>query len=340
MTTSQPLLKIQNLEKRFELDQGFLETLKFKGGKLVQEKRQVHAVNNISLEVAPGEALCVVGESGCGKSTVARLIAGLLTPSSGEIHYAGERIDDRSRRALMPLRKKMQMIFQNPYASLNPRMTIQQALEEPVRYHNPSLSKGEVRDKVADVMRAVGVDPSWAGRYPHEFSGGQRQRIAIARALTVDPEFIIADEPISALDVSIQAQVLNLMLEAKDERGLTYLFITHDLSVVQHFGTKVAVLYLGSVCELSDTATLFENPKHPYTRALLSAVPQLKDDHPNHIRLRGEIPTPINLPRGCPFESRCAHANSRCQNEQPHPQLQPDGALVACHAVEEGRLDG
>ncbi|MEP2716583.1 oligopeptide/dipeptide ABC transporter ATP-binding protein [Pseudophaeobacter sp.] len=340
MSTPQPLLEIRNLEKRFELDRGFLETLKFKRGKLVQEKREVHAVNNISLEVASGEALCVVGESGCGKSTVARLIAGLLTPSAGEIHYAGERIDDRSRRALMPLRKKMQMIFQNPYASLNPRMTIQQALEEPVRYHNPALSKGEVRDKVADVMRAVGVDPSWAGRYPHEFSGGQRQRIAIARALTVDPEFIIADEPISALDVSIQAQVLNLMLEAKDERGLTYLFITHDLSVVQHFGTKVAVLYLGSVCELSDTATLFENPKHPYTRALLSAVPQLKDDHPNHIRLRGEIPTPINLPQGCPFESRCAHANSRCQNEQPRPQLQPDGALVACHGVEEGRLDG
>jgi peptide/nickel transport system ATP-binding protein len=340
MTTPQPLLKIDNLEKRFELDRGFLETLKFKGGKLVQEKREVHAVNDISLEVAAGEALCVVGESGCGKSTVARLIAGLLTPSGGEIHYGGERIDNRSRRAMMPLRKKMQMIFQNPYASLNPRMTIQQALEEPVRYHNPALSRGEVRDKVAEVMRSVGVDPSWAGRYPHEFSGGQRQRIAIARALTVDPEFIIADEPISALDVSIQAQVLNLMLEAKDQRGLTYLFITHDLSVVQHFGTKVAVLYLGSVCELSDTATLFENPKHPYTRALLSAVPQLKDDHPNHIRLRGEIPTPINLPQGCPFESRCAHANSRCQNEKPRPQLQPDGALVACHAVEEDRLDG
>ncbi len=340
MKTPQPLLEMRGLEKRFDLDRGFLETIKFRGGKFVQEKRAVHAVNNISLQIAPGEALCVVGESGCGKSTVARLIAGLLTPSAGEIHYDGARIDNRSRRAMMPLRKKMQMIFQNPYASLNPRMTIQQALEEPVRYHNPALSKGEVRDKVAEVMRAVGIDPSWATRYPHEFSGGQRQRIAIARALTVDPEFIIADEPISALDVSIQAQVLNLMLEAKDQRGLTYLFITHDLSVVQHFGTKVAVLYLGSVCELADTATLFENPKHPYTRALLSAVPQLKDDHPNHIRLRGEIPTPINLPPGCPFESRCAHANSRCAAEQPRPLQQPDGSLAACHAVEEGRLDG
>ena len=339
MNPAQPLLELKSLEKRFELDRGFLETIKFRSGKIVRERREVHAVNNISLNVERGEALCVVGESGCGKSTVARLIAGLLTPSGGEIHYEGERIDNRSRHAMMPLRKKMQMIFQNPYASLNPRMTIQQALEEPVRYHNPEMSKSDVVEKVATVMRSVGVDPSWAKRYPHEFSGGQRQRIAIARALTVDPEFIIADEPISALDVSIQAQVLNLMLEAKNQRGLTYLFITHDLSVVQHFGTRVAVLYLGSVCELADTATLFENPKHPYTKALLSAVPQLKDDHPNHIRLKGEIPTPINLPQGCPFESRCAYANDRCRVEQPRPLQQTDGSIVACHAVEEDRLE-
>jgi peptide/nickel transport system ATP-binding protein len=332
------LLELKQVEKRFDLDQGFLETIKLRKGKVIREKRSVHAVNNVSLKVDRGEALCVVGESGCGKSTVARLIAGLLKPNAGEIHYDGERIDNRSRRAMIPLRKKMQMIFQNPYASLNSRMNIQQALEEPVRYHNPGFGRGEVRDKVAEVMRSVGVDPSWSARYPHEFSGGQRQRIAIARALTVDPEFIIADEPISALDVSIQAQVLNLMLEAKDQRGLTYLFITHDLSVVQHFGTRVAVLYLGSVCELADTATLFENPKHPYTRALLSAVPQLKDDRPNHIRLKGEIPTPINLPQGCPFQSRCAYANDRCRTDQPRPALQPDGSMVACHAVEEGRM--
>ncbi len=336
--SNQPLLELKNLEKHFDLDQGFLETIKLRGGKLIRERRQVHAVNNVTLNVERGEALCVVGESGCGKSTVARLVAGLLKPTGGEIHYDGERIDERSRQAMMPLRKKMQMIFQNPYASLNPRMTIRQALEEPVRYHNPALSRGEVRDKVADVMRSVGVDPSWSGRYPHEFSGGQRQRIAIARALTVDPEFIIADEPISALDVSIQAQVLNLMLEAKGQRGLTYLFITHDLSVVQHFGNRVAVLYLGAVCELADTKTLFENPRHPYTKALLSAVPQLKDDRPNHIRLKGEIPTPINLPQGCPFQSRCAYADKRCQTEQPKPIQQPDGVLVACHGVEEGRL--
>jgi peptide/nickel transport system ATP-binding protein len=340
MTNEQPLLELRSVEKRFELDQGFLETLKVRGGKFVREKRDVHAVNGVSLNVARGEALCVVGESGCGKSTVARLIAGLLTPSAGEIHYEGTRIDNKSRHDLLPMRKKMQMIFQNPYASLNPRMTIKQALEEPVRYHNPAMSRGEVEAKVADVMQSVGVDPTWMGRYPHEFSGGQRQRIAIARALTVDPEFIIADEPISALDVSIQAQVLNLMLEAKDQRGLTYLFITHDLSVVQHFGTRVAVLYLGSVCELSDTATLFENPKHPYTKALLSAVPQLKDDRPSHIRLKGEIPTPINLPQGCPFQSRCSYANTRCMTDAPRPISQPDGSMVACHGVEEDRLNG
>ncbi len=333
--TNPPLLELRGLEKRFELDKGFLETLRFKGGRITRERRQVHAVNSVSMTAEKGEVLCVVGESGCGKSTVARLVAGLLTPSAGEIHYDGERIDNRTRKAMMPLRSKMQMIFQNPYASLNPRMTIWQSLVEPVRHHNPQMSKGEVRDRVSDVMRSVGVDPSWSKRYPHEFSGGQRQRIAIARALTVDPEFIIADEPISALDVSIQAQVLNLMLEAREERGLTYLFITHDLSVVQHFGTRVAVLYLGAICELADTQTLFSNPKHPYTRALLSAVPQLKDDRPNHIRLKGEIPTPINLPKGCPFHSRCAYARDQCRMEQPKAVHQPDGSLVACHAVEE-----
>ncbi len=338
-SVSTPLLSLKNLEKKFDLDHGFLETVQFKGGRLTRERRSVHAVNNVSMDVRKGEALCVVGESGCGKSTVARLVAGLLTPSAGEIHYGGQRIDNLSRRGMQPLRKKIQMIFQNPYASLNPRMTILQALEEPVRQHNPSLSAGEVRDRVTEVMMSVGVDPSWAKRYPHEFSGGQRQRIAIARALTVDPEFIIADEPISALDVSIQAQVLNLMLEAKESRGLTYLFITHDLSVVEHFGTRVAVLYLGAVCELADTRTLFTAPKHPYTRALLSAVPQLKDDRPNHIRLKGEIPTPINLPKGCAFASRCAYANARCTSERPLPIQQIDGSVVACHAVEEERID-
>lgn len=338
MSDPHALLKIKGLEKKFDLDQGWLETIKFKRGRLTQERRAVHAVNNVSLDVHRREAVCIVGESGCGKSTVARLVAGLMNPTKGEIHYGGRRIDNLSRGEMRPLRKKIQMIFQNPYASLNPRMTILEALEEPMRHHNPEFNDAAVRERVGEVMRSVGVDPTWAKRYPHEFSGGQRQRIAIARALTVDPEFIVADEPISALDVSIQAQVLNLMLEAKERRGLTYLFITHDLSVVQHFGTRVVVLYLGSVCEVADTATLFSSPKHPYTQALLSAVPQLKDDRPNHIRLKGEIPTPINLPQGCPFKSRCAFANTRCGEEKPKAIQQPDGSVVACHAVEEDRM--
>lgn len=336
--TSGPLLRVEGLEKRFDLDEGFLESLKLKGGKLTRETRAVHAVNNISFEVEKGDALCVVGESGCGKSTVARMVAGLISPSGGEIHYDGDRIDGLRGKELLPLRKKIQMIFQNPYASLNPRMTIDQTLAEPLRYHNPDRSRGELRDKAISVMKSVGVDPAWGVRYPHELSGGQRQRIAIARALTVDPEFIVADEPISALDVSIQAQVLNLMLEMQESHGLTYLFITHDLSVVEHFGTKVIVLYLGSICEVADTRTLFASPKHPYTKALLSAVPQLKDDRPNHIRLKGEIPTPINLPSGCPFRSRCPLSNARCSEEKPTPLQQDDGSIVACHAVEEERV--
>ena len=205
MSDPHALLKIKGLEKKFDLDKGWLETIKIKKGRLMQERRAVHAVNNVSLDVHRGEAVCVVGESGCGKSTVARLVAGLLSPTKGEIHYGGQRIDNLSRNDMRPLRKKIQMIFQNPYASLNPRMTILEALEEPVRHHNPEFNNAAVRDRVGEVMRSVGVDPDWAKRYPHEFSGGQRQRIAIARALTVDPEFIVADEPISALDVSIQA---------------------------------------------------------------------------------------------------------------------------------------
>ncbi|SFB18183.1 peptide/nickel transport system ATP-binding protein [Poseidonocella pacifica] len=334
-----PLLQIRNLEKRFDVDSGFLESLKFRGGKLRRDTRAVHAVNDISFDVGRGEAVCVVGESGCGKSTVARMVANLLTPSGGSIHYDGQRIDTLRGKALLPIRSKIQMVFQNPYASLNPRMTIGQTLEEPTRYHNPGLGSGEIRDKIAKVMKSVGIDPTWAARYSHELSGGQRQRIAIARALTVDPEFIVADEPISALDVSIQAQVLNLMLEMQEAHDITYLFITHDLSVVEHFGTRVVVLYLGSICEVADTRTLFSAPKHPYTKALLSAVPSLNDDSPSHIRLKGEIPTPIDLPPGCPFQTRCPLANARCRVEKPEPFAQSDGALVACHAVEEGRTD-
>jgi peptide/nickel transport system ATP-binding protein len=337
MTAQQPLLQIQDLRKRFNISGDFLDQLKFSGGKIVRHQEHVHAINGVSFDVQKGEALCVVGESGCGKSTVARTVMGLLKPSGGTIHYGGERIDNLSDRALLPYRKKMQMIFQNPYASLNPRKTINQTLEEPVRFHNPQMSPTEVLDKVKSVMFDVGIDPSWGVRYPHEFSGGQRQRISIARALTLDPEFVVADEPISALDVSIQAQVLNLMMKAQEEHNLTYLFITHDLSVVEHFGTRVAVMYLGTVCELAPTKTLFATPKHPYTQALLSAIPRLEDNRPNHIKLQGEVPTPVNLPSGCVFHGRCPHANERCKQQVPELIAQSDGSQVACHGIEEGR---
>lgn len=335
--STDPILSIRNLRKEFPLEEGLLETLKLRGGKLVRDHRAVHAVNNVSFDVARGEALCVVGESGCGKSTIARLVAGLLDPTGGTITYDGTETHSLRGADLKRHRQRLQMIFQNPYASLNPRMTIAQTLEEPVRHHRPELSRTARRDHIAEVMASVGVDPSWAGRYPHEFSGGQRQRIAIARALTIDPEFIIADEPISALDVSIQAQVLNLMLDAQAARGLTYLFITHDLSVVEHFGTRVVVLYLGTVCEIGTTRALFSAPRHPYTKALLSAVPKLSETRQGHIKLKGEIPTPINMPPGCPFASRCPLADPRCHNERPPLAQTPEGTSVACFAVAEGR---
>jgi len=332
------LVQIRDLYKKFNISGDFLDQLKFQGGKIVREQEFVHAINGVNLDVHKGEALCVVGESGCGKSTVARTVMGLLNPSRGSISYRGERIDNLDDKALMPYRKKMQMIFQNPYASLNPRMTIGQTLMEPVKLHNPTWSAQEIRDKVHEVMFSVGIDPSWGERFAHEFSGGQRQRISIARALAVDPEFIVADEPISALDVSIQAQVLNLMMDAQEKRNLTYLFITHDLAVVEHFGTRVAVMYLGSLCELAPTKALFAKPRHPYTQALLSAIPRLEDDRPSHIKLQGEVPTPVNLPSGCVFHGRCPYVNDRCKKEIPQLIATDDGGQVACHAVEEGRL--
>ncbi|MFV8572009.1 ABC transporter ATP-binding protein [Marinobacter sp. SBS5] len=333
-----PLVEIRGLEKQFDLSGSLLEQITFKDGRFQRKQEAVHAINGVDLQVQKGEALCVVGESGCGKSTVARTVMGLLSPTAGEIHYDGKRIDNLKGRDALPYRRKMQMIFQNPYASLNPRMTIQQTLEEPVRFHQPDLSQSDVRAKVQEVMQSVGIDPDWGSRFGHEFSGGQRQRIAIARALAVDPEFIVADEPISALDVSIQAQVLNLMMEAQETRNLTYLFITHDLAVVEHFGTRVAVMYLGRVCELADTKTLFANPRHPYTQALLSAIPKLEDERPNYIRLQGEVPTPVNLPSGCVFHGRCPHANERCRTEVPKLIATDANVQVACHGVEEGRL--
>jgi len=333
------LLEIKRLSKAFPLTSGLLEQFQFERGRLVRRCESVNAINGVDITVRQGEALCVVGESGCGKSTLARVVMGLLQPSAGSIYFENTRIDNLAPEKLLPFRRRMQMSFQNPYASLNPRMTVKQTLEEPVRFHNPGIGHGEIADKIVKVMHSVGVDPGWNERFPHEFSGGQRQRISIARALMMDPEFIVADEPISALDVSIQAQVLNLLMEAREQRSLTYMFITHDLSVVEHFGTRVAVMYLGALCELAETQTLFQQPRHPYTQALLSAIPKLNRNRPNHIKLLGEVPTPINLPSGCFFHTRCIHANARCKQEIPILFTTREGSQVACHGVQEGRLD-
>ncbi len=337
--TTSKLLEIKNLYKSFPLNKGFLEQLQFQNGKFHLQKDAINAINGVSLDVMKGEALCVVGESGCGKSTVARVVMSLLTPTQGSIHYKEKRIDNLTNSQLKPYHKKMQMIFQNPYSSLNPRMTVKQMLEEPVKFHNSEITSKEVKEKVEMVMESVGIDPVWISRYPHEFSGGQRQRISIARALTVDPEFIVADEPISALDVSIQAQVLNLLMEAQDKRDLTYLFITHDLSVVEHFGTRVAVMYLGTLCELAITKDLFDQPLHPYSRALISAIPKLGKSKDDYIKLKGEVPTPINLPAGCVFHNRCQFSNQRCQTEIPLLKEYASSRMVACHALEENRID-
>jgi peptide/nickel transport system ATP-binding protein len=338
MKSNNSLLTVKELVKHFDISGGLLDQLSLENGRIVRKKTTVKAVNAVSFTIKLRETLGVVGESGCGKSTLARAVMGLYPPNSGEIHYQDQRIDQLSPQQMLPFRKKMQMIFQDPYASLNPRMTVNKILTEPVYFHHKSITAQAARDKVAAVMRQVGVDPAWAGRYPHEFSGGQRQRISIARALMVDPEFIVADEPVSALDVSIQAQILNLLMEAQKNRGLTYMFITHDLSVVKHISTRVAVMYLGTICELAPTQRLYEQPMHPYTRALLSAIPELGVQKPKHLKLKGEVPTPINLPSGCVFHGRCIYANDRCIEEIPLLIEQDAGAYVACHGVEEKRI--
>lgn len=335
---SEKLITVKNLYKRFDISGGYLDQIRFRNGKFSLEKTLVKALNNVSFSINKGDTFSVVGESGCGKSTLGRTIMGLYGPNEGEIYYREDRIDTLSPKEMLPYRKKMQMVFQDPYASLNPRKTIKSALGEPLKYHNPTLQNGEIKDRVEEVMLQVGSDPQWISRLPHEFSGGQRQRISIARALIVDPEFIVADEPISALDVSIQAQILNLLMDLQEQRNLTYLFVAHDLSVVEHISNIVAVMYLGTVCEVGPSELLFENPKHPYTMALLSAIPSLNGEKNQYVQLTGEVPTPINLPTGCVFHGRCQFANDRCKTEIPKPIEINDGRKVACHGVEEDRI--
>ncbi len=331
------LVSIRNLVKYFDISGGWLEQLRFTGGRISRQEVIVKAVNDISFDILKGETVAVVGESGCGKSTLARTVMSLYPPNSGEIYYQDKRIDQLSEKQLKYYRTRMQMIFQDPYASLNPRMTVEDILSEPIHFHHPSMTREQVKEKIIKVMKQVGIDPDWQDRFPHEFSGGQRQRISIARALTLDPDFIVADEPIAALDVSIQAQILNLLMDLQQENDLTYLFISHDLSVVEHISNKVAVMYLGSLCEFGETEHLFSNPNHPYTQALLSAIPKLGQRF-SHTRLPGDVPTPINLPPGCVFHTRCPYAREICFRQVPQLIKEDGKTAVACHGAAEGWL--
>jgi peptide/nickel transport system ATP-binding protein len=298
------------------------------------ERKVVHAVDGVSLQVRAGETLGVVGESGCGKSTLGRCLARLLDVTSGRIELAGRDITTLSRRKLRPVRRDVQMVFQDPYASLNPRRRVVEIVAEPLvvtRHGN----RAAVRDRVAELFEVVGLSAAQLDRYPHEFSGGQRQRVGIARALAMSPKLIVADEPVSALDVSIQAQVLNLFADLQDELGLTYVFIAHDLGVVKHVSTRIAVMYLGSVVELSTADALYDAPAHPYTEALLSAAPEIDDgiEAPRRERivLTGDVPNPVDRPTGCAFHTRCPYARQRCVDERPSLRPVADGRTVACH---------
>ena len=314
---AEPLLSVRDLVKSFRVSGG-----------------TVRAVNGVSFDVARAETVGLVGESGCGKSTLGRTILRLIDPDSGSIVLAGEDIGRLSRSALRPHRRRMQMIFQDPYASLNPRITVGRLIQEPMDAHKVG-TVAERKDRVAWLMQRVGLRPEHAERFPHEFSGGQRQRIGIARALALNPDLLICDEPVSALDLSVQAQVLNLLVEIQEEFRLSMLFISHDLSVVAHLADRIMVMYLGHIVEIGTRDAVWEQPLHPYTRALISAVPRLDPDEerPSKIVLAGDLPSPMNPPTGCPFHTRCPVAIERCSREVPALRVLADGSQVACHLI-------
>lgn len=331
ITEDMPILQAQSLTKFYPVSRGFL-----KG------KGEVKALNGISFELHKGKTLAVVGESGCGKSTLAKVLTMIESPTSGELLYKGESLLKNDPKTAALRRQKIQIIFQNPYGSLNPRKKVGAILEEPLVI-NTKLSASERKDRVLAIMGKVGLRTEFYDRYPHMFSGGQRQRIAIARGLMLNPDIVIADEPVSALDVSVQAQVLNLMMDLQDELGLSYLFISHDLSVVEHIADEVMVMYLGKTVEKAATEAIFKSPMHPYTQALLSATPRLNAENKREkITLTGELPSPLNPPKGCAFHARCIHAFDQCRESQPEIKIYFDNDglphEVACFMLDEKPL--
>ena len=330
-SAAEPLLQVRNLVKYFPVTQGIV----FK-----RTIGQVRAVDGVSFDLAGGETLGVVGESGCGKSTLARVLMRLEPHTSGEVVFEGEDVLALQGAALRRMRRKVQMVFQDPYTSLNPRMPVGDLIGEPFEIHTDVAPKGDRRKAVQDLLDVVGLNPEHINRYPHQFSGGQRQRIGIARALALKPSLIICDEPVSALDVSIQAQVMNLLGDLKDEFGLSYVFIAHDLSVVRHLSDRVAVMYLGKLVEQGTEHEIYEEPSHPYTQALLSAVPVPDPEaraHKDIIRLDGDVPSPIDPPSGCRFRTRCWKAQDKCAEEEPALVVR-EGHLSACHFAERRQV--
>ncbi len=327
-TGDETLLEVKDLKMHFPVTRGII---------FQRRVGTVKAVDGVSFSIKKGETLGLVGESGCGKSTTGRAILQLYRPTSGEVNFNGQDLTKARGDSLRKMRRNVQMIFQDPYASLNPRMTVGDIIGEPIKVHNLRQGKA-VRERVEELLGLVGLNPAFANRYPHEFSGGQRQRIGIARALAVEPEFVVCDEPVSALDVSIQAQVVNLLEELQDKLGLTYLFIAHDLSVVKHISDRVAVMYLGKVVELAEGPKLYANPLHPYSQALLSAVPipdPKVEQQRRRIILEGDVPSPLNPPSGCHFHTRCPIAIQQCKEEEPPFVDYGGGHFAACWRARE-----